>query len=80
MGLWDRFGRCNCERVAIAFYVVRWNLHPLAKYLAITTGTLLIVLAAYHLLIRRVQPTRLLFGLRPTSAATVPPAGPHNPR
>jgi peptidoglycan/LPS O-acetylase OafA/YrhL len=69
--------------VAIAFYVVRWYLHPLVKYSVITTGTLLIVLAIYHLLIRRVQPARLLFGLRPTPAATVPaagrPAGPLSP-
>jgi peptidoglycan/LPS O-acetylase OafA/YrhL len=61
--------------VAIGYSVVRWPLHPLAKYLAITTGTLLIVLAIYHLLIRRFQPARVLFGLRPTPTATVPPAG-----
>jgi fucose 4-O-acetylase-like acetyltransferase len=61
--------------VAIAYSVVRWDLHPLAKYLAITTGTLMIVLGVYHLLIRRVQPARLLFGLRPTPTAAVPPAG-----
>jgi peptidoglycan/LPS O-acetylase OafA/YrhL len=61
--------------VAIAYYVVRWDLHPLVKYLAITTGTLLIVLGSYHLLIRPVPPARLLFGLRPTPTAAAPPAG-----
>jgi peptidoglycan/LPS O-acetylase OafA/YrhL len=65
--------------VAIAFYVVGWNLHPLAKYLLISLGTLLAVLAAYHLLIRRIQPARVIFGLRPSPAATVPPPGGDRP-
>lgn len=65
--------------VAIAYSVVRWDLHPLAKYAVISTGTLLAVLATYHLLIRRILPTRLLFGLRPSPAATVPPPGSDQP-
>lgn len=59
--------------VAIGYSVVRWNLHPLAKYLVISMGTLLTVLVTYHLLIRRILPIRLLFGLRPNPPATVPP-------
>jgi len=65
--------------VAIAYFVVRWNLHPLAKYLLITTGTLLIVATIYLMLIRPIQPARLAFGLRPTPAPTAPPADSHQP-
>ena len=39
--------------------------------MVITTGTLLVVLAVYLLLIRPVRPARVLFGSRPASP---PPA------
>jgi surface polysaccharide O-acyltransferase-like enzyme len=50
--------------VAVAFYVVQWELHPGAKYAVITLTTLLAVVTLYDLVIRRTQLTRLLFGLR----------------
>jgi hypothetical protein len=50
--------------VALAFAVLSWPVHPVLKYLAIGLGTLVAVVAAYELLIRRTRPTRLLFGVR----------------
>jgi peptidoglycan/LPS O-acetylase OafA/YrhL len=58
--------------VAVAFFVVDWPIPAVAKYLLISTATLLAVLAAYDLLIRRTAPTRFLFGMRPARAQTVP--------
>jgi surface polysaccharide O-acyltransferase-like enzyme len=62
--------------VAVAFFVVDWPIPAVAKYLLISTATLLAVLAAYDLLIRRTAPTRFLFGMRPAGAETVPSARP----
>ena len=57
--------------VAIAFYVVRRDLHPVAKYLVIALVTLLAVVAVYDLLIRRTRPTRFVFGMRPGGGAAL---------
>ena len=51
--------------VAIGFYVVRWNASVTAKYLAITTGSLVATVAVYDLLVRRTNVTRFLFGMKP---------------
>jgi hypothetical protein len=62
--------------VAIAFYIVGWHLHPLAKYLGISFGTLIAVFAIYDLLVRRTPITRFLFGMRPAGHPATPARGP----
>jgi glucan biosynthesis protein C len=51
--------------VLIAFYVVQWNLGIGVKWLIISTQALLLILAVYELLIRRVNGIRWLFGMKP---------------
>jgi surface polysaccharide O-acyltransferase-like enzyme len=69
--------------VAIAFAVVSWPVHPILKYLVITLATLVAVVMAYDLLIRRTRVTRFLFGMRaprpPVTPAGQPPASPAEP-
>jgi glucans biosynthesis protein C len=50
--------------VGLAFFVVRWPLLPIFKYLAILLGTLVLSFSLYELLIRRIQITRFLFGAK----------------
>jgi glucan biosynthesis protein C len=51
--------------VTIAFYVVRWNVGVMTKFWTISTATLVVTIALYELLIRRVNLVRFLFGLKP---------------
>jgi peptidoglycan/LPS O-acetylase OafA/YrhL len=51
--------------VAIAVYAVTWNTGVAPKLLVITGGGLLLTLALYELLVRRVPPARALFGVKP---------------
>ena len=55
--------------VAIAFYVVRWPVPAVVKYLVICAATLVSVFAIYDLLVRRTRVTRFLFGMRTTPRA-----------
>jgi peptidoglycan/LPS O-acetylase OafA/YrhL len=50
--------------VALAYYVVQWDVDLRLKYLSIVGGTFLIVLATYHLAIRPSNVLRLLFGVK----------------
>ena len=50
--------------VAIGFYVVHWELGVLEKFIIISTGSLLTTFVIYELLIRRINTTRFLFGLK----------------
>jgi hypothetical protein len=50
--------------VAIAIYVVTWNTGVAPKLLVITGGGLLVTLALYELLVRRIPPARALFGVK----------------
>jgi hypothetical protein len=47
--------------VAVAFYVVRLRLAPLAKYALICAASVALTLAVYDLLVRRTVVTRALF-------------------
>lgn len=51
--------------IIIGFYVIRWNLGIMAKYLIISTLSFLAIMALYDLVIKRTNPTRFLFGMRP---------------
>ncbi|MCC5645511.1 acyltransferase family protein [Nostoc sp. CHAB 5824] len=51
--------------VVISFYVVQWNLGIAAKFLIISTVTVLVTNALYEMLVKRFKITRFLFGLKP---------------
>jgi hypothetical protein len=50
--------------VALSFYVVRWPVGVLPKYLAISLGSLALTLAVYELCIRRIPLLRFLLGMK----------------
>ena len=54
--------------VTIGFYVVQWNVGVLEKFIVISTGSLLITIVIYELLIRRINVARFLFGLKSISS------------
>jgi hypothetical protein len=51
--------------VIIAFFVVGWQLYPLTKLLIVVIGSLAATLGLYELLVRRINPVRALFGMKP---------------
>ncbi len=51
----------------IGYFVVQWPVNLWLKYLTITTLTLIVVLVAYHWLIRPYNMMRLLFGVKPAA-------------
>ncbi|MER5646772.1 acyltransferase family protein [Streptosporangium sp. NPDC002524] len=51
--------------VAVAYQVVRWQVPIAVKYPVIVVVSLVLMLLAYDLLVRRTRPTRFLFGMRP---------------
>jgi peptidoglycan/LPS O-acetylase OafA/YrhL len=51
--------------VAIAFYVVRWNISISEKFFVISTASLVATIVLYDLLVKRINVVRFLFGLKP---------------
>ncbi|MFF5076637.1 acyltransferase family protein [Actinoplanes sp. NPDC000266] len=51
--------------VVVAYFVVRWDLPVIGKYLAIVAITFVVMFAVYDVLVRRTKVTRFLFGMRP---------------
>ncbi|MGK5115307.1 MULTISPECIES: acyltransferase family protein [unclassified Geodermatophilus] len=47
--------------VVVAFFVVSWDLGPVAKYVIICAASVVVTLACYDLLVRRTAVTRALF-------------------
>ena len=56
--------------VAVAYGVVPWDAPIVVEWLVIVLISLVLVLAAYDLLVRRTPVTRFLFGMRPTDRRT----------
>jgi peptidoglycan/LPS O-acetylase OafA/YrhL len=50
--------------IAIAFYVVQWNTGIWIKLPVIVLSSLIVTLSFYELVIRRIRPLRLLFGIK----------------
>jgi peptidoglycan/LPS O-acetylase OafA/YrhL len=48
-----------------AFYAVRWEVNLWIKLLVVVIGSFAISLGAYELLVRRINPVRALFGMKP---------------
>jgi peptidoglycan/LPS O-acetylase OafA/YrhL len=51
--------------IFIAFYVVQWEVDPLIKLLVVVIGSFAVSLGLYELLVRRINPVRALFGMKP---------------
>jgi len=51
--------------IFIAFYVVGWDAALLIKVLAVVIGSFAISLGIYELFVRRINPVRILFGMKP---------------
>ena len=58
--------------VAVAYVVVGWELAVWQGFAIVSVAGLALSLAAYELLVRRTNPTRFLFGMRPRRRPTVP--------
>jgi peptidoglycan/LPS O-acetylase OafA/YrhL len=54
--------------IFIAFYVVQWRGNLTIKLLLVVIGSFVISLGAYELLVRRINPVRALFGMKPRKA------------
>lgn len=50
--------------MAVAFYVVQWDAGITLKMLAVVAGSFVLTLAIYDLVIRRIVPLRVLFGMK----------------
>jgi len=51
--------------IFIAFYVVQWDVGVPIKLLVVVIGSFAIALGMYEFLVRRINPVRALFGMRP---------------
>jgi choloylglycine hydrolase len=51
--------------VFIAFYAVQWEVNLLIKLLVVVIGSFAVSFGTYELLVRRVNPVRRLFGMKP---------------
>jgi surface polysaccharide O-acyltransferase-like enzyme len=51
--------------IFIAFYAVQWEVHLLVKLLVVVIGSFALSLGLYELLVRRINPVRALFGMKP---------------
>ncbi len=55
--------------IAVAYVVVRWNLGLWPKYGLVLAGSFALTLGLYELVVRRFNPIRFLFGLKPRRPA-----------
>jgi hypothetical protein len=51
--------------IFIAFYAVQWEVDLLIKFLVVVVGSFAVSLGIYELLVRRINPVRALFGMKP---------------
>jgi hypothetical protein len=59
--------------VILGFHILQWKTSLPVKYLAISSGALVVTLCAYEVLVRRTRVTRLLFGMPPRASSVSPP-------
>jgi peptidoglycan/LPS O-acetylase OafA/YrhL len=57
--------------LSIGYFVVGWAIPDLAKWAIIFVGSLVIIMAIYEYLVRRVNVLRVLFGMKPLSESPV---------
>lgn len=54
----------------VAFFVVKWAMPDLLKFLVILSVTFVVVMVLYELLVRRINVLRFLFGMKPALTIT----------
>lgn len=60
--------------LTVGYWVVRWDIPDLAKWIIIVGSSLTICLALYEFLIRRNNVLRFLFGMKSLQPASLPGA------
>jgi hypothetical protein len=61
--------------LGVGFFVIRWSIGILPKYLIIAITSFALIMVMYDILVRRFNPVRFFFGMRPKrkpSATAVP--------
>jgi hypothetical protein len=58
--------------IVVGYFVVRWPLPDVSKWLIIAPTSFVIIVALYTLLVQRVNVLRFLFGMKPLPKSTVP--------
>jgi peptidoglycan/LPS O-acetylase OafA/YrhL len=63
--------------LCVGWFVIRWNMGILSKYLIITVVSFALIMVLYEVLVRPFNLVRFLFGLRPKKKAAEPSAATH---
>jgi hypothetical protein len=58
--------------LCVGWFVIRWNIGILPKYLVIVVASFAIIMALYELLVRRFNVVRFFFGMRPKKLPVKP--------
>lgn len=62
--------------IGFGFYVVRWDISALLKYIVICLASFVATVVLYDIGVRRNRATRFLFGMRPRETAIIDPKEP----
>ena len=60
--------------LCVGWFVIRWNIGILPKFLIITVTSLALIMVLYELLVRRFNVVRFFFGMRPKKKPSATPA------
>ena len=59
--------------LCVGWFVIRWNIGILPKYLVIAAVSFALIMVLYELLVRRFNVVRFFFGMRPKKKLTATP-------
>jgi hypothetical protein len=59
--------------LCVGWFVIRWNLGMLPKFLIIAVASFTLIMALYELLVRRFNMVRFFFGMRPKKKLSATP-------
>ncbi|MEX1329763.1 MAG: hypothetical protein AB1Z29_23430 [Desulfobacterales bacterium] len=62
--------------LCVGWFVIRWNMNILSKYLIIAVISFILIIVLYEMLVRPFNVMRFLFGMRPKRKPAAPPAAP----
>jgi hypothetical protein len=60
--------------LCVGWFVIRWNMGILSKYLIIAVVSFALIMVLYELLVRRFNVVRFFFGMRPKKKPSATPA------
>jgi peptidoglycan/LPS O-acetylase OafA/YrhL len=60
--------------VCVGWFVIRWNMGILPKYLIIVVTSFALIMVVYELLVKPFNGVRFLFGMRPRKKTSATPA------